>query len=125
MKILRAIVLGAVLSVLVASVAAAATLATRTQTVAGGTNPVTACGGLSAAVVNYTVTAGNVTQLVISNLPSACNGGQLWATLTLSGVDVGHGGPATISGGVATVTGLSGAPATGGVSDVRIAVSGP
>jgi hypothetical protein len=93
--------------------------------VSAGAATVTSCGTLSSASVNYAVRAGTIQSFTISGLPAGCNGGSLTATLNQSGTDVGHGGPVTVSSGIASIAALSANPAASNVTDVRIAILGP
>lgn len=107
------------------TVAAASAAGTRSATLAAGQVSVTACGAVSAATVAYRVTAGAVTGVSVSGLPASCDGARLTVTLTSSGADAGHGGPAVISGGAATIAVLSASPSPSSLTDARLAVAGP
>lgn len=108
-----------------APVLAASVTSTSSKKLGAGTASIAACGSLSAASVSYQVQAGAVRALTVSGLPSSCNGGQLSATLNVSGTDGGHGGPVTVSSGAATVSTLSANPSASTVTDVRISIQGP
>ena len=98
---------------------------TNSKTSSAGTTAVTACGTLSGVVVNYAVTAGKITGILLTSIPSGCIGGKLSMTLSQSGTDVGHAGPTTL-----TTTSLSMTPSVLTTSataptEVRMAVVGP
>src|SRR5262245_17600118 len=100
--------IGAVIALLAIDAASARPLTATSKKVASGQASVTPCGSLTTAVVSYTVTSGNVTKLVITGLPSACNGGSLTATLAgMANANLGQGGPVTIASQAATFTSLS------------------
>ena len=98
---------------------------TNSKKAAGGTTSVTACGTLSSVVVNYAVTAGKITGVLLTSIPAGCAGGKLSMTLSQSGTDVGHAGPTTIAGtSLAMVPSVLTTSATA-PTEVRIAVVGP
>ena len=103
--------------------AAAAPLLPAAASLGSGIAVVAAC--TSSGTVSWTDTAGSVTAVSISGLPAGCEGAQLSLTLLSGTTDLGHGGPATVSGGTATVSGLSAAPAAAGVTRVQVLVVGP
>ena len=73
------------------------------KTLAGATNSVTACGAVSAIRVGYTVQAGNIVAVTLSNIPASCFTGLLSLTLSQGVTDVGHAGPTAIVASTLTV----------------------
>ena len=113
----------ALMAVTGTGLAAAAPLLPAAASLGAGTAVVTTC--TSSGTASWTDTAGSVTAVSISGLPVACEGAQLSLTLLSGTTDLGHGGPATVSGGRATVSGLSASPAPAGVTGVQVLVIGP
>jgi hypothetical protein len=111
-------------AVAVAAPAAAAALSAQSGSLSAGRIGVTPCGTLSGATVSYILTAKNVTGVVVSNLPTACNGANLWVTLTAGTAAAASAGPIVISGGTATATTLSANPAASTITNAYIAASG-
>ena len=78
---------------------------------------------------SLTVSGGNVTQVTIGDVASACNGGQMSVVLTnASGTSVASGGPVTVSvpsGGGSVTVPVSPQPSVGSVRNVHVVVVGP
>ena len=108
-----------------AGLAEAAARSVTSRTLSAGRAAVAPCGSLDSATVGWRVADGQVTGVTVTNLPTACNGAALSATLHASGTDVGHGGPVTISSGTAVIGGLSANPAPTSVSGVALSAVGP
>ena len=105
--------------------ALAQSVTTNSKHTSAGTATVTACGTLTSVVINYAVTAGKITGVLLTSIPAGCNGGKLSLTLSQSGADVGHAGPTTIAGtSLAMVPSVLTTSATA-PTEVRIAVVGP
>lgn len=122
----RASAAGAALGLLAVGgtgVASAAVLSPPTSRLGTGTAAVASCA--SSGMASWTDEAGSVTQVSITGLPAACNGATLSITLTAASVDVGRGGPVTVSGGSATITALTATPSAGTVTDVHVSLVGP
>jgi hypothetical protein len=94
------------------------------KTIGSGVAAVATCGSLTSMVIKYTISAGTVTTLAFTGIPTTCNAGLLSATVTSGTTSIGAGGPVAVASGAATVT-LSPAPATGSVTNVRIVIVGP
>ena len=98
---------------------------TNSKKTTAATSSVSACGTLSGVVVNYAVTAGKITGVLLTSIPSGCIGGKLSMTLSQSGTDVGHAGPTTIATtSLAMVPSVLTTSATA-PTEVRMAVVGP
>lgn len=108
----------------VARPAGAGSTAPTSRTLAGGSAGVAACGSLGSVVPDFVISSGAVTSVVLTGIPSTCNGGNLRATVTSGATSLGSGGPVTVSSGAATVP-ISPAVATASVTHVRLAVVGP
>jgi hypothetical protein len=65
-----------------------------------------------------------VTAVLLTSIPTACNGGAVKVTVTNAGTSLGAGGPVTVTAGAATVP-ISPAAAIGSVTHVRLAIVGP
>jgi len=115
----------AVLLTCTGGVADATALTTNTKKSGGGTSAVTACGSLTSVVVNYAVTAGKITKVLLTSIPSACIGGNLSMTLSQSGTDVGHAGPTAIAATSLTMTPSVLTTNATAPTEVRMAVVGP
>ena len=94
------------------------------KSLVSGTAAVATCGNLSGVVTNFAISSGTVTSVILTNIPSTCNGGSLTATMTNAGTSLGAGGPVTVASGAATVP-ISPSVATGSVTHVRVVVVGP
>ncbi len=115
----------AVLLTCAGGVADATSLTTNSKKSGGGTTAVTACGSLTSVVVNYAVTAGKITGVLLTSIPSACVGGKLSMTLSQSGTDVGHAGPTTIATTSLALTPSVLTTNATAPTEVRMAVVGP
>ncbi len=115
-------VVGIVALVAGAVAGSAASLPTSSSRLGEGGAVVAACGSTAGASVTYAQSAGNVTGLTVSGLPSSCNGGVLTVTLTQGGTAL-RTGSQTVAGGAATVA--VSAVAASSVSDARVVVVGP
>jgi hypothetical protein len=89
-----------------------------------GSAAVTSCASLAGVVTNFTISSNTVTAVLLTNIPSACNGGAVRVTVTNAGASLGTGGPVTVVSGAATVS-ISPAAAIGSVTHVRLAIVGP
>jgi hypothetical protein len=89
-----------------------------------GSAAVTSCGSLAGVVTNFTISANTVTAVLLTSIPTACNGGAVKVTVTNAGTSLGAGGPVTVTAGAATVP-ISPAAAIGSVTHVRLAIVGP
>jgi hypothetical protein len=106
-------------------VAQAQSVTTNSKQTSAATTAVTACGTLTSVIVNFAVTAGKITGVLLTSIPSACIGGKLSMTLSQSGTDVGHAGPTTIATtSLAMVPSVLTTNATA-PTEVRMAVVGP
>ena len=125
-KAAAAIGLLAVLSALAAGSAASLNLSG--GSLGSGTGTVVACGNTAAATVSYSIDGlGNVTGANVSGLPATCNGAQARITLTVGTVAGATAGPATVSGGSATLpllTPLLAATASG-LTGSQVTLQGP
>jgi hypothetical protein len=105
--------------------ALAQSVTTNSKKSGAGTTAVTACGTLTSVVVNYAVTTGEITAILLTSIPSSCIGGQLSMTLSQSGTDVGHAGPTDIAATSLTlVPSVLTTPDTT-PTEVRMSVVGP
>jgi hypothetical protein len=94
-------------------------------TLGAGRVAVASCGTLSTAVVTYVVTGKSVTGVVVSSLPAACIGMNLWVTLTVGTASAAQAGPIVIAAAAtATTVSLSATPLASTVTNAYIAVSG-
>lgn len=110
------------------STGAAATLGVVGSPLGSGSAPVTSCGDTSAATVSYTINpAGDITAVVLSGLPSSCNGATAHVALVAGSAAVVTAGPAPVSSGGATIP--LGTPVAAntaaGLSSTRISLQGP
>jgi len=122
-RLLAGMVLVAALAVVPASVGAR-TLTPSTKGLIAGSAAVTPCGNLTGVVTNFTISSNTVTAVLLSNIPTTCNGGSVTVAVTNGGTRLGGGGPVTVASGGATVP-ISPAVATGSVTHVRLAIVGP
>jgi hypothetical protein len=75
---------------------------------------------------SLTVSGGNVTQVTIGDVASACGGGQMTVVLTnASGAKVGDGSAGVPSGGGSVTVPIDEQPSVGSVRNVHVAVVGP
>jgi phage tail protein X len=111
-------------SVQVTGVAAAAGLVGPMARLGAGSASVTACGDLTAASPRYTVTAGTITGLTLTDLPAGCVDSQLSATLTTNGIAAASAGPVTVTATSVTFPSLTATPTAGSVTDVRLVAVG-
>ena len=117
-------VAGVAALLLVANPASAAAVGTTTKTLAGGSTVVAPCGPLGSAVVTYVLTAKNVTGAIVSSLPAACNGSNLWLTLTVGTTPAAQAGPLVVSGGTAAAVALSANPLAASITNAYVGVAG-
>ena len=105
----KALGFGIAVAATFAACAAAATLAVGSTTLSAGNASVTACTSSLAATRNVN-NAGNVTQVNVAGIPTACSGETLYVTLVGSGnAALGSGSAAVGSCGTtcsATITGF-------------------
>lgn len=106
-------------------IAVAKPVTTNSKKSGAGTSAVTACGTLTSVIVNYAVTAGKITKVTLTSIPSACIGGNLSMTLSQSGTDVGHAGPTAVAATSLTMTPSVLTTNATAPTEVRIAVVGP
>ncbi len=114
----------ALATVVISGSAEASSTAASSKKLAAGKATVAACGTLTGVVPNFTLSGSTVTAVVLTGIPSSCNGGSLRATVTNGSASLGAGGPVTVASGGATVA-ISPAAATASVTHVRIAITGP
>jgi hypothetical protein len=122
-RLLAGVVLVAALALVPASVGAR-TLTPSSKGLIAGSATVTSCGALTGVVTNFTISSNTVTAVLLTNIPTTCNGGSVSVTVTSAGTRLGGGGPVTVSSGGATVP-ISPAAPTGSVTHVRLAIVGP
>lgn len=97
-----------------------------TSTLGAGRADVTPCGDLALARTGYGVTAGTVRSVVVSAVPTGCEGARLQVTLVSStGAALATAGPVAVNGGLARFTTLSAAPAPSAVARVHVVAVGP
>jgi len=117
----------AVLATFVA-VGAAATLAVGSTSLAAGNGSVSSCGVSSLTAARKVDNSGNVTEVDVAGIPSACSGEKLSVTLTGSGNASLASGTATIGSCAPTcsaaVTGISPAVAASNLLGYVFAVQG-
>jgi len=89
-----------------------------------GTAAVTSCGSLTGIITNFTISGNTASAVLLTSIPTACNGGSVKVTVTNAGTSLGAGGPVTIASGSATVP-ISPAAALGSITHVRLAIVGP
>jgi hypothetical protein len=118
-----AIVVAGIVSA-VPALAGARTSTTTSKGLAAARAPVASCGSLAGVVANFTLSGTNATAVVLSSIPTTCNGGSLTVNVTNSASSLAAGGPVTVTSGAATVP-LGAAVATGSITNVRIVVVGP
>jgi hypothetical protein len=127
MPLLRHLAFAATIAVAAASIAFAASIPTRAQTLGGGTAAVSACDS-DGLTYRYAVdTSGKITTVTVGSIALACAGGTLRLTLTNGTTSVGSGSSALPSSGFsgsASVT-LSPAPASNVVTASYAAIEGP
>lgn len=117
-----------VLAAVFASCAAAATLALGSASLAAGSVAVSSCGVSSLTATRNVDNSGNVTQVAVAGIPTACSGETLMVTLVGAGNASLGGGTATIgSCGTtcsATLTSLGGTISAANVLGYSFAVEG-
>lgn len=89
-----------------------------------GTASVTSCGSLAGVVTNFTISSNTITAVLLTSIPTTCNGGSVSVTVTNAGTSLGAGGPVVVASGAATVP-ISPAAAIGSVTHVRLVITGP
>ncbi|MDX6217984.1 MAG: hypothetical protein QOG99_3568 [Frankiales bacterium] len=94
-----------------------------TTAVLSGAATVSPCGSFSSVVVSYALTSKNVTGIVISSIPTACNGSSLYLTLT-NGTTNAQAGPLTVASGSVTASSLSATVTAASVTGLYIGVLG-
>lgn len=94
-----------------------------TGSLAHGTAVVTPCGALAAGAVSYRTTDGVVVAVTLTDLPPACDGAQVWLTLTNGTQPVASTGPLRVVSGAVTAV-LSDGPDSGAVTSVHVAAVG-
>jgi len=115
----------AIAAAIVPGWAAAAPHTLTSNRIASGSVTVSSCGTLSGVTVSWTSTAGTITKVVLSAIPSACIGGNLTLTFTsASNSSIGTAGPATVAATSLTLS-TSGSPTASSISQIRISVVGP
>lgn len=95
-----------------------------TKKLVAGSALVSSCGTLTGVVSNFTISGTTATAVVLTNIPTTCNGGRVSVTVTSAGTSLGQGGPVTVASGLATVP-ISPAASISSVTHVRLAVVGP
>jgi hypothetical protein len=93
-----------------------------------GTQVVAACGSTTAATVAYTVDgAGDVTAAVVADLPVSCDGASARVVLLSGALALASLGPATVSGGAATLPVVPALPAASaaGLTSSQVILTGP
>ncbi|HLY93730.1 MAG TPA: hypothetical protein VKP14_02695 [Gaiellaceae bacterium] len=117
-----------VLAAVFASCAAAATLAIGSASLAAGSVTVSSCGVSSLVATRNVDNSGNVTQVNVTGIPTACSGETLSVTLTGAGNASVGGGSTTIGSCAptcaATVTSLGGTTSAANVNGYSFAVTG-
>jgi len=104
--------------------AGAGTLTPSSKGLVAGTATVTSCGTLTGVVTNFTLSGTTITAVLLTSVPTTCNGGRVNVTITNAGTSLGSGGPVVVASGAATVP-ISPAVAIGSVTHVRLAIAGP
>ena len=105
--------------------AAAAPHTLTSNRIASGSVSVSSCGTLSGVGVSWTSTAGTITKVVLSAIPSACIGGTLSLTFAASNnSSIGTAGPAVV-GATSLTLSTSGSPPASTITQIRISVVGP
>lgn len=108
------------------AIAGAAPVSPSSNKVAGATTTVSSCGSLNGMTISWTSTANAVTTVVVSAIPSACNGASLSLTLVGAGnTSLGSAGPVTIGGSSLTLSSISGSPTATSVTQAFVSVVGP
>ena len=105
------------------SPAIASTQAPTTSGVLSGAAAVSPCGSFASIVVSYGLTSKNVISIVISSIPTACNGSNLYLTLT-NGTTNAQAGPLTVASGAVTASSLSNTITAASVTGLYIGVVG-
>lgn len=115
------------LAALCAACGAAATLALATNPLAAGNTSVASCGVSSLSATRTVDNAGNVTQVAIPAVPSACAGATLSVTLVGAGGAALGAASATVPGGGGTMTfsGFGGTVSAASLLSYSFAVVGP
>jgi hypothetical protein len=89
-----------------------------------GSAAVTSCGSLTGVVTNFTISSNTVTAVLLTGIPSACDGGAVRVTVTNGAASLGAGGPVTVASGAAILP-ISPSAAIGSVTHVRLTIVGP
>lgn len=121
---LFALLLAAASVVVVPASAGARPLTPSSKVLVAGSAIVTSCASLAGVVTNFTLSANTVTAVLLTSIPTACNGGAVTVAVTQAGASLGTGGPVAVAAGAATVP-ISPAAAIGSVSHVRLVITGP
>jgi hypothetical protein len=113
-------------AVLAPTLAAAAPHTLSSKKVATGSAAVNACGTLSGITVTWTSQANVVKKVVLSAIPTACNGGTLSLTLVdASNASLGTAGPVTVNATSMTLSTITGSPTATSITGAQVAVVGP
>jgi hypothetical protein len=122
-RALSALAVAGLASFVPATPVAASTQTPTTTGVLSGAAAVTPCGSFASVVVSYALTSSNVIGIVISSIPAACNGANLYLTLT-NGVTNAQAGPLTVASGAVTASSLSNTITAASVTGLYIGVVG-
>jgi hypothetical protein len=104
--------------------AAARPLGPTSRTLAAGSVAVAPCGSLTGIVVDFTLSGTTVTAVVLTGIPTTCNGARVSLTVTNGASSIGAGGPVAVVAGAVTVP-VSPTPSTSSVTNVRLSIVGP
>lgn len=96
-----------------------------TKKLGGGSAVVTTCGVTSGIKVAYTVTAGKITGVTFTGIPTTCFTGLMSMTLSQGTTDVGHAGPTAIAAATLVMTPSILTTNATAPTSVRMSIVGP
>lgn len=114
----------AVVGLVTAVTASAASMPLTSGRVGSGSATIARCDADGFTATSFTTSAGKVTSVTVGGIAPGCQGGRLSLSLTAGGSSVAVGGPVTVTGTSQTVT-VTGSPDAWTVGGLEVVVIGP